>query len=46
MNLYCSGILQAYVRPLYGKWKYGKSYDEAPAYDALTRKFRGYKNVR
>lgn len=28
MNLYCSGILQAYIRPLYGKWKYGKVYDE------------------
>lgn len=24
VNLVCSGILQAYVRPIYGKWKYGK----------------------
>lgn len=22
INLHCSGILQAYVRPLYGRWKY------------------------
>ena len=24
INIMCSGILQAYVRPLYGKWKYRK----------------------
>lgn len=41
MNLYCSGILQAYVRPLYGKWKYGKLYDEASTYGILTGFGRG-----